>query len=147
MMLGADALAKRGPGPGPRPRPRPKVDPVLIARRCVQHVTAMAERCAEQNQKVADCCVAKIEELLAAGRVAEAEAQAKKCAQRITRISDSRVRIITHICKQTVRLLIKLEEPVLARRVNAACEAQIEVIRESQRVAMAQIRAALSAPA
>ena len=137
LLLATEAWA------GARPRPKPNVDPERIAAKCVQRAKAVAAHCDVVNQRVVDACVAKIDELLAQGLVEQAEARAKRGIHRVNRVSIMCARVIRRNCQACVRVLIILDRPDLARRVKAACEKEVEAVRQSRVDAVAAIEGAL----
>ena len=117
--------------------------PEELARRCIHHVRTLAQRCADANAQVAHECVQRIEHLLAHGEEEQAQRLARHCINNINRQSQQCVQTIHQHCRQCVQTLLELGEPELAHRVRLACDAAIQLVRQSQHDAVSAIRAAL----
>ena len=121
-----------------------EVDPQVIADRCEQHVTAIAERSANRNARTAEYCVNVISDLLAEGNEDRANRVAQFCERIITASSNWRVRLIENICRWCIRSLEQLGAPELVAGVDGACSDAVAAVRDSQESAIAAIQDALN---
>ncbi len=124
-------------------QPIPMPPAAGIAKRCVHHVTQLADEAERFNKNTAMRCVALIKRLHEAGRKRAAFRVAKRCIRRINRHSNHKARLIRRICAKCVNRLEALGEPELAMRVKHACGKQIMRVHDSQKRAVAEIQNAL----
>lgn len=109
------------------------LDPEVIARRCVNSINELAERCVLANVETAHKCIRRINELLEQGELEAAREVARRCLRVIEERSDDCVDEIHRQCRHCIQLLLRLNAPELARRVHNACENAVEHVRHSQR--------------
>lgn len=107
--------------------------PERVAKRCVDSINGLAERCVSANVETAHRCIRQINELLEQGEREAAHRVARRCLRVIEERSDACVDEIHERCRHCIRLLIRLQAPELARRVHHACENAIDHVRHSQR--------------
>lgn len=137
-VLASDAWARRE-------GERPEVNPAAFAQKCIERVSTMAKRRSERNATAAEGCVAKIEGLLEAGLIEDAEAVASRCIRHINRSSRECISAMRDNSGRCVRTLTRMEETELAEQVKAACESAVGQVRQSREDAVAAIEGALPA--
>ena len=113
--------------------PPDRLDPERVARRCINSINELAERCVAANVETAHKCIRRINELLEEGDRHEARHVAHRCIHVINDRSDACVDEIHRRCRHCIELLLRLQSPELARRVHNACENAVERVRHSQR--------------
>ena len=125
--------------------PPDALDPERVAKRCVESINHLADRCVSANSDTAHECIRRINELLEQGEREAARRLARHCLRVIEERSDTCVDKIHHRCRHCIRLLLRLHAPELARRVRHACENAVEHVRHSQRRASNAIRSQFDA--
>ena len=118
------------------------VDPVKLAQACVAAATRIADHCVAANSKQADSAVGKIEKLLEEGKDRAARKVARHAIGHINRRSARCVARINHRCRHCVKVLLRLGEEELARRVAAVCREQADKVKDSRQASVARIRSA-----
>jgi len=107
--------------------------PEQVAKRCVDSITRLADRCVEANKDTTRECVLKIRELLGQGEREEARHVARHCMKVIKDRTDDCADAIHRRCRHCIRLLLRLHAPELARRLHTTCGHVIDHVRNSQR--------------
>lgn len=119
-------------------------DPEAVAQRCVDDVTALANRCIVHNRGTARLAVATIERLLAAGHEQRARHVAYRATMDIVETSDDCVNRIHRKCRHCIHVLKRLGADELARRVHEVCKTQTHRVRRSQHAALQAIHQAIA---
>ena len=117
------------------------LNPERVAKRCVDSINQLAERCVSANVDTAHECIRRINELLDQGDEEGARRVAARCLHAIEVRSDDCVDEIHRRCRHCIELLLRLQAPELARRVHNACQDAVEHVRHSQRRTSHAIRA------
>lgn len=114
-------------------------DPGAVAKRCIESIHNSAERCQKRTTRQTEHCVSQIKTLLADGKTERAEHVARKCVQRIKRLRHASSARLKQRCEHCVRLLHKLGENELAKRVRGACEGSIKNLHKASQHALRTI--------
>jgi len=145
-LPGLTAPAQADPAPAPRNAER-ETDAsahAAHARRCIAHVTQLADRCVEHNRQTAAKAARTIHHLLNKGQVDRARQVAELAERKITSRSDRCVERIRQHCQRCVTRLLEAGAERQAEAVRRACRAQIDRVRASQRRALGVIDAAFA---
>jgi len=122
------------------------VGPGELARRCIAHITADADRCVAANEKQAEHAAARVEALLEDDKPRAARAVARDAIDKINRRSHACVEHIRTHRDRCVAVLRQLEAYDAAKAVIAATRENVEKINDSRKAAVRTILGAFPDP-
>lgn len=122
----------------------PPPDPVAIARRCIHHVTMLANTCVQQNLETARALAPRIQALLEQGETQKARAVAARGIQAVNARSRECLGAIQAACERCTKAIADAGgTPEMIEAVKAACRRQAERVERSRHAAVELIRKAL----
>lgn len=104
-------------------------DPQDVAERCANKVEQVVERATNAARDETRECVRKINALQGQGRDEAAKKVARECIANATQRTRNAVRYTNAVCDECIEVLLRLDAPRLARRINNLCEEAVETMR------------------
>lgn len=103
--------------------------PEDVANRCAARVEQIVERATNAAKDETRVCVRKINALQDQGRDEAAKNVARECITNATQRTRNAVRYVNAVCDECIEVLLRLDAPRLARRINHLCEEAVETLR------------------
>ncbi len=122
----------------------PEANPGAIAKRCIAHITDLADRCVHGNRTTASNAARKINVLQSQEHDGRAKAVAHEAIEKIKRHSNACVEKIRTKSQRCIEELKQLGADRWANAVAKSRKKQVDRVRRSEVAAIARIRKALN---